>query len=218
MSLLTIEQKNFLQSFFQTYLGTEFFLSGGTALAEYYLLHRLSQDLDLFTSNQDLPFDSVNAEVLKIVSSHGLTIENQVTSETFLRYILASDENILKIDIIKDTPPHFGKVENREGVRIDSLENIAVGKLLALFGRADPKDFVDLYFLFEKEKIIGFSQTLILAKKKDLGLQEIYLAEMLSKSETIEIFPPTIKEYQVEKLRQFFTQLAEKLLLEIKPS
>src|SRR3989338_4948142 len=101
MSLLTIEQKNFLQSFFQTYLGTEFFLSGGTALAEYYLLHRLSQDLDLFTSNQDLPFDSVNAEVLKIVSSHGLTIENQVTSETFLRYILASDENILKIDIIK---------------------------------------------------------------------------------------------------------------------
>ncbi len=29
-----------------------FYLSGGTALAEFYLLHRLSEDLDFFSPNE----------------------------------------------------------------------------------------------------------------------------------------------------------------------
>ncbi len=30
----------------------QFYLSGGTALAEYYLHHRLSDDLDFFSENE----------------------------------------------------------------------------------------------------------------------------------------------------------------------
>lgn len=42
-------QADFLEHFFATQTGSHFFLTGGTALAAFYLHHRLSVDLDLFT-------------------------------------------------------------------------------------------------------------------------------------------------------------------------
>lgn len=77
----------------------------------------------------------------------------------------------LKIDIIKDPPPHFGKTTIMNKIQVDSLENIAVGKLLALFGRADAKDFIDLYFLLKIEKKFSLDELFIMGKKKDQGLQ-----------------------------------------------
>lgn len=218
MSILTPPQKNFLDEFFTTRLGKEFFLGGGTALAEFYLQHRLSQDLDLFTLNQELGFNVANAEMLKIIHRLNLQIENQVTSRAFLQYILTSnkDEN-LKIDLIKDVPLQFGDVQKFNSYRVDSLENIAVGKLLATFGRADGKDFIDLYFLLEVEKKIKFDRLLELAKQKDTGLHELYLAEMLAMVENIEIFPKTLKPFNVEEMKAYFLDLSEDLLKKIKP-
>jgi predicted nucleotidyltransferase component of viral defense system len=46
---LTPLQIDFLQRFFASSIGADFFLTGGTALAAYYLHHRHSDDLDLFT-------------------------------------------------------------------------------------------------------------------------------------------------------------------------
>lgn len=51
MEILTPLQKEFLQKFFQTYLGEKFF----------------SEDLDLFTLDQDLNFGEVNAEINKFI-------------------------------------------------------------------------------------------------------------------------------------------------------
>ncbi|NUO82117.1 nucleotidyl transferase AbiEii/AbiGii toxin family protein [candidate division KSB1 bacterium] len=49
-TLLTTSQNSFLTEFFQ--LTQDFYLTGGTALSAYYLQHRYSEDLDLFTSNE----------------------------------------------------------------------------------------------------------------------------------------------------------------------
>jgi predicted nucleotidyltransferase component of viral defense system len=47
-------QEAFLEAFFQAGAPSErFYLSGGTALSAYYLQHRYSDDLDLFTRDQD---------------------------------------------------------------------------------------------------------------------------------------------------------------------
>ncbi len=50
-SVLTETQARFLEAFFAgEQADTDaFYLSGGTALAEYYLQHRQSDDLDFFT-------------------------------------------------------------------------------------------------------------------------------------------------------------------------
>src|SRR3989344_3639315 len=152
MTIITPSQSKFLENFLSTHLKKDFFLTGGTALAEFYFHHRKSEDIDLFTINQDISFDGVNAEILNIINSYKAHIEHQVFGPTFLQYILKIGNDSLKINMVKDTPPHFGEVRVLESLRIDSLENIAVGKLLALFGRADTKDFIDIYFLLEIEK------------------------------------------------------------------
>lgn len=45
---LTPLQRRFLDAFSKTELTKDFFLTGGTALAHFYLQHRLSEDLDFF--------------------------------------------------------------------------------------------------------------------------------------------------------------------------
>ncbi|HJW83650.1 MAG TPA: nucleotidyl transferase AbiEii/AbiGii toxin family protein [Anaerolineae bacterium] len=52
MSVLTRLQREFLSRFFSRPSGQAFYLTGGVALSEFYLQHRLSQDLDLFTQSQ----------------------------------------------------------------------------------------------------------------------------------------------------------------------
>lgn len=213
-------QKTFLQEFFNSYLSDKFFVSGGTALAEFYLYHRVSQDIDLFTLNQELDFAAVNAEIIKLAAKLNLNIEHQVSSSTFLQYIFKSinDASVnLKVDLIKDVPIHFGKVKQIGNLKVDSLENIAVGKLLAVFGRADGKDFIDLYFLLKKEQLIKFDDLFKMAQQKDTGLHELYLAEMLAQVENIKQFPPVLKSYDKEDMRNYFLQLSEELLKKIKP-
>ena len=52
--LLTALQKEFLSVFSGLSDQAQFYLTGGTALAEYYLGHRLSIDLDFFTGVDNL--------------------------------------------------------------------------------------------------------------------------------------------------------------------
>ncbi len=216
MKIITPIQENFLKAFFDSSLATFFFLTGGTALAEYYLKHRKSEDLDLFTLDQKLKFDFVNAEVLKIAKSLNFKIINQVSTGTYLQFIFKGHADILKVDLVKDVPVQFGKIKNIRGVFIDSIENIAVNKLLAIFGRTDAKDFIDLYFLF-KEKKFEFDDLYIKAKKKDVGLNEFYLANMLAEAEGLGEFPEVFKPLDKRVLKKFFLDLSQALFKKIKP-
>jgi predicted nucleotidyltransferase component of viral defense system len=51
MDLLTPLQRRLLAEIGGSPLRDQFFLTGGTALAAFYLYHRYSVDLDLFTEN-----------------------------------------------------------------------------------------------------------------------------------------------------------------------
>jgi len=217
MTILTVFQNKFLKAFFDTHLKNDFFLTGGTALAEFYLQHRLSDDIDLFTINQKLSFDQANAELLKIINSFGAKIEHQVLGPSFIQYILRIKNSSLKIDVVKDTLPHFGTVKEVNEIRVDSLENISVGKLLALFGRGDAKDFIDLYFLLKIEKKITLEEIFSMAKKKDFGLEEFYLADMMTKVSQIKHFPKTIKPFDKKDLVNFYLGLSKKIFNKIKP-
>ena len=53
MNALTPSQRAFLSSFFARVNARAFYLTGGSALAEFYLGHRLSQDMDLFTQDRE---------------------------------------------------------------------------------------------------------------------------------------------------------------------
>jgi hypothetical protein len=76
--ILTPLQRNSLAQFFANPVGQRFWLTGGTALAAYYLGHRYCDDLDLFTLEPDA-LDHARreirgiAEVLQCILTIGLS-------------------------------------------------------------------------------------------------------------------------------------------------
>lgn len=72
MSILSNNQKNILLLLSKEKVITEnFYLSGGTALAEFYLGHRLSEDLDFFSEKEFDP-DAISIVFKKIQKDAGI--------------------------------------------------------------------------------------------------------------------------------------------------
>ncbi len=217
MDTLTPLQKDFLQNFFKTHLGEKFFLGAGTALAAFYLHHRRSEDLDFFTLDQDLNFDEVNAEVHKIGQKMNLELKHHVSTPTFLQFIFETpDGESLKIDVIREIPVHFGAIQDLDGLKVDSLENIAVSKLLSVYGRFGGKDFVDLFFLI-KGKGFDFDELLKQAKKKYPGLNDLYLAGNMADVELLPALPEVLKPFDKSEMVGFFQDLSQKIFQRIRP-
>lgn len=57
-------------------------------------------------------------------------------------------------------------------------EELAADKVLALFGRAEPRDFLDVYGLSQR---LGLPRLLALAEQKDAGFSPERLAESLGR-------------------------------------
>ena len=213
----TILQDKFLNRFFNSSIGSHFYLTGGTALARFYFHHRESLDLDFFTQNQTQDFSLVNRAVLQIAYDLQLQILNQVTTDTFLQYIFVDgDQTPLKVDIVRDIPVHFGDIVSREHVRLDALENIGSNKILAVFGRVDAKDFIDLYWILHHTSF-SFEHLYALAGQKDLGLFELYFAYALQQVSKINQLPRMLQPLDWDALVLFYQELAQMLLLRIKP-
>jgi hypothetical protein len=144
-----------------------FYLAGGTALSLFYFQHRLSVDLDFFT-REFIYSDITNiAKYLentlkKKVDLKGQSLEDK-TAKMVVYNIHFTDSDALKIDFVEDTIKLLKKTKAVDGVNILSLEDIYLRKLYALSGmikmldetgrgkfvggRADAKDFYDVYFL-----------------------------------------------------------------------
>jgi len=209
--ILTPLQQVFLTRFFAYNVGQQFFLTGGTALAAFYLYHRLSEDVDLFTVDEGI-LDAAQDAMLTIGEDTGWKIGLQRLSPHFLRASLTRpDGESLKAELVQDVGEQFGEKQWCDGIRVDSLVNIAANKVAAILGRADVKDFIDLYFLIRR---IGydFDKFLEMAKQKDLGLTEFYLAGMLRQIHTVKDLPVMLKPVDLEMLGSFYNELADRLL------
>lgn len=125
-----------------------FYLVGGTALALRYG-HRVSVDLDLFTHES---FDSQQLAKL-LVDEFDLT-ESVVEKNTVLGLIHG-----IKTDFIAHRYALVNGIEEIDGLRLLSVEDIAAMKLNAIANRGSKKDFWDLYELlqhFGREELLQF--------------------------------------------------------------
>ena len=214
--ILNSLQIKILRAFFNEPFSQGFFLSGGTALAGFYLFHRESVDLDFFTLDKlDNLFLQKQLESLASQSGLKWQVLNSANG-TFYSVLFSSKMEQLKLDFVSDVPVQFGKIENFEGIKVDSLENIAVNKITAVFGRTDAKDFIDLYFLLKDGKF-NFYDLVEKAKKKDIGLSEFYLAGMLAGVEKITVFPKMLVPLDKNELQKYFLTLSEDLFRKLKP-
>lgn len=126
-----------------------FSLVGGTNLA-LRLGHRISVDIDLFTSTE---FDL--AEVRNaIAQTFPNALELSARNQTLLYQI-----NGVKTDLIRHQYSQISAVENIDGIRLASLPDVVAMKLGAVAGRGAKKDFWDIHALLAQlsvKEMIGF--------------------------------------------------------------
>lgn len=135
-SILTPKQLNFLELIQQEkQITSRFYFTGGTALAEFYLQHRLSEDIDLFTENEEVNQVVVSAFLKKI--SLKLSIK-EIKGSQFLglfSFILVfNDGEELKVDFNYYPFPRINKGKTFKGLDVDSLHDIAVNKVQKRYG------------------------------------------------------------------------------------
>lgn len=216
--ILYPHQITLLRLFFESAFAKTFFLTGGTALSAFYLAHRESQDLDFFSLE---PFDTLVLRTImqELADKTQSTMVMHIRSQTYNEVYLENKKSgwMQKIDIVQEQPKHFGELIRVDGIMVDSLINIATNKILAVFGRLEPKDYIDLFAIFTMTEL-SFDEMFDLAKQKDTGLSEFYFANAILDVEKFETLLKMKIPFDKEVFLKFYRELSHKLLLKIKPA
>lgn len=163
----------------QNILQNAFFLTGGTALAVFYLHHRRSNDLDLFTiAPTDL--SEIDFSLKSIWKNSYVKIKQ---SPNFLSVLLQE----VKLDFVID-PLSLQEerqrflLDSNTFLMVDSIRNIGSNKFCTIVSRVEPKDFIDFYFVNRKFTSAFLAAIYEDARKKDAIFDD----------------PPTVA-YQIEQ-------------------
>lgn len=186
----------------KNFLG-DFYLAGGTALA-LHLGHRWSEDLDFFSKYKFDSFGLISklSEIDEFLVTgqdmdtvHGL-MGNVKLSFLYYPYALLEDFDVYK------------------GIKIASIKDIALMKLIALVQRGTKKDFIDLYFI-EKE-VIKIDQLihLLSEKFKITSYQPMFIYRSLGYFEDAdrEVTPKMFREISWEEIKSYFLRRQKELL------
>ncbi|WP_286929895.1 MULTISPECIES: nucleotidyl transferase AbiEii/AbiGii toxin family protein [Aeromicrobium] len=151
-----------------------FLLAGGGALIAQGIVPRPTEDLDFFTSRQHGGVDAASDALIAAVTERGWSVELKRTGEEFRRWEITGPEVVL-IDLAVDSPPTGAPTVTIAGPSFAPAE-LAVRKTLALFGRAEPRDYVDVYVLNQR---FDRADTVRAAAEADLGFDLAVFAQTL---------------------------------------
>ena len=144
---------------------SQFYLSGGTALARCYLHHRLSVDLDFFVNGSENFSAQADACLSALQSAGEVTI--QVRTTDFLSLLFDVE---LKIDFVNDTAHYWGETNQFPFFpRVDNPKNILANKITAVLAREEPKDVVDIIALSSSIDV-DWSEVFTHANSKAVGI------------------------------------------------
>lgn len=210
--ILTPLQKKFITSIAANkYLTKRFYLTGGTALAAYYLNHRYSEDLDFFSMNQiDIMAIDVFIKELKSI----LSIKKVDFQQTFNRniFFIHTAKETLKTEFTYFPFEQLEKPAPKNGILIDSVVDIATNKTFTILQNPRARDFIDLYCILTKYKDLSFANLLKMARVKfDSHIDPIQLGTQLLKAKDIRDLPRMIKKIDDGKWRLFFINEAKAL-------
>ncbi len=204
-STLNNLQNDFLHEFFSR--ENRFYLTGGAALAGFYLGHRETNDLDLFTLENEI--ENGFAIVRDVARGLGATTEPIQTAPDFRRLLVKRGDEAIVVDLIREYVFQL-ESEKREikGIRIDSPDEILANKLCALLSRSELRDLVDVR---ELEKA-GFDleNALLAAQQKDTGLTPAQLAWVLNQIKFGDNLNPP-GNVSVTELRDYVLDLTTRL-------
>lgn len=210
LEILTPLQHRVLDTLFaEEAFARTFYLTGGTALAVFYLGHRYSDDLDFFTNGPDAGF--LWPMLQQLQPSLAFTVDSRTPQ--FIRIRVGEE---LRVDFVQDVPFRVG-VPARDGTwQVDSLENITLNKITAIQGRLDVKDYVDLYALL-KDRPGEILRLLAEAKRKDASIDPFVWSKVIGDVESFRLLPRMTTPVDLKALVVFYRALRRTILTHLKP-
>jgi len=216
-TVLSDFQKKTLNLFKRSVLAKSYYLAGGTALAEYYLQHRKSEDLDFFTQ-EELNISSLKKFSTALAKSIELDkVEYQHGYGLYTFFFYPKGE-VAKYKIDFGQYP-FGTIEPLkviDGVKVESLYDIAVDKAHTISVRPRSRDFIDLFLILQEKKEWRFRDLTKKAQEKfELVVDPLQLGGNLLLVRQLADLPIMLKEVDLKKVKEFFVAEAKKLKTEI---
>jgi predicted nucleotidyltransferase component of viral defense system len=197
-------------------LTKHYYLTGGTALTEFYLHHRLSEDLDFFTETEEV--NPLTIEAFISTLSKKLQVKKIDRSQfcgLFSYYLTFSDGQVLKLDFNYYPFPRIEKGKKYHQLTIDSLEDIAANKVHTIFMKPRSRDYVDLYFIMQNTAF-SLPQIIKNAKAKfDWHIDSMTLASQLMRVKDLHDIPKIIIPYNQGSIEKYIINLATELKPEI---
>lgn len=210
-SLLTDRQRSLLGKIGAAKnLTGRFYLTGGTALAEYYLHHRYSEDLDFFSETEIEP-SQLNVFFKDAKQNLGIIkIDFQQSFNRNFFFVHYSDE-VIKTEF---TYYPFSRIEQgiiQDGVTIDSLTDIAVNKLFTIYQQTRARDYIDLYFICQARQYLIKDLVAMARIKFDYNIDPLQLGSQFIKATAVKDYPRLITKIEPATWHNFFLAEAEKL-------
>ena len=210
--IITKEQKLFLDLVSkEPHLYKKFYFTGGTPLAAFYLKHRLSEDIDLF-SEEEINIARIRIFIGKIQKKLKL---KKIDYRQFLGLhsfqLYFPNNEILKVDFNYYPFLRIEKGIKYGNLAVDSILDIAVNKVHTIAIKPRARDFIDIYFII-KEKKYSFDNLLTQAKAKfDWHIDPLQLGSRLFLAGKVKDYPRMIKNINHQEWRDFFINEAKKL-------
>ncbi len=206
MSGLTDFQVEVARLFFGLPASDGFLLAGGGALLASGLTDRPTHDLDFFGAPDDVDVTAARDQFEDVVTERGWRSERLHDSATFVRlHVTGAEELIVEfaIDSAAGRPP----VTSIVGPTFDP-EELAGRKLVALFSRAEARDFADVYAVTQR-----FDRTTLLARAHEFDPEFDHgvLAAMMSTLDRFADDELPIGSSNVTAVRSFFAEWAREL-------
>lgn len=205
---LTEGQRAVLDTLGHSELRHTFYLSGGSAIGAFYLHHRASRDLDLFTPD-DVPVEVVRAFVGSIPRTTIRSFHRLYDRRIFL---LDVGGESLEVEFTKDPFPRVDSSPRiAPDLAIDSARDLVANKIVALADRQEPKDEVDLFCLLRAGAVRDIEEATRLAETKFgvPGLRYILQRRLLAVSASHPVTAPPIDR---DELVRVFGDAARQLV------
>lgn len=217
-TILTTKQLNFLElAQAQTSITKYFYLTGGTALSEFYFKHRLSEDIDLF-SEKEVNTTAVEAFLQKISVKLGIVkIIKQNYLGLFTYKLEYQDGENLKVDFNYYPFPKIEKGIYFGNLEVSSIYDIAVNKIHTIAMRTRARDYIDLYLILKKTRLptIGYLHKLRIDSQAKfdwpLETKNLVAAFLKVKDLKTEDFPKMLVPFNLKNMEDFFLKLAKSL-------
>jgi predicted nucleotidyltransferase component of viral defense system len=202
---LTPFQIDVARIFFSLPQATGFLLAGGAALVAQRLTIRPTQDLDLFTSPGRGNVAAAGEAFETAARHHGWTVTRLRHGPEFARLSVQGPHEAVLVDLAVDATPILPATASPAGPTL-SPDDLAGRKVIALFDRAEARDFTDVHSLAAHYPL---DRLLELAAEVDRGFDLSIFADML---DSLRRFKDSqIPTSDAPRLRAFFSQWTQEI-------